>query len=200
MKLFIERLGTKIEKTAVVPKIHSAITPGATTFTLPWNGQDIHVVELPEKLEGKPFVTFNMQIPLTPEAIQVSLAGPLFGRDFFLDRLKYFLAGLEGEVEYLPSTGASDSSSEWPYYGKLLMFGAIAIFSFGFAALFWASRSLPAGAIVPISVAVFVIGKACSGQSREALMVSGALQLLGLAAFLLGLIDYFRRRGSSRTP
>jgi uncharacterized membrane protein YoaK (UPF0700 family) len=64
---------------------------------------------------------------------------------------------------------------------------------------FWyLSRVAPRGVVLVVAVALYAVGVALAlGESRAMHGISGSLKVAGFVGIILGILDLFRKRGSS---
>jgi hypothetical protein len=117
--ILVSRLGGTIPHKRLDPKAVAAKNPLVTVTTEQWKGFDIDVFRVPEEVEGIRLVTFNAQVPLKREAIQVAVVGEADREEEVRSNLRSVLASLEGESNWVqdernqPNTPAErDTSAE----------------------------------------------------------------------------------------
>ena len=81
------------------------LPPGTRLSTQKWKGFDIDVIRTDTVESGTAIVVYAAQVPLRPEAIQLVLAGPTAQAGGAEAILASALAGLEGQTNWLSSTG-----------------------------------------------------------------------------------------------
>ena len=74
---------------------------GVELIKEPWGPFTLEVFRIPETLEGVSLLTFNAQVPLRHEAIQLKLTGPAAREQEMRSLLKDLLANLEGDTNWL---------------------------------------------------------------------------------------------------
>jgi len=74
---------------------------GVELLKEPWGPFTLEVFRVPETIEGISLVTFNVQVPLRHEAIQLKLTGPAAREQEMRSLLKDLLANLEGDTNWL---------------------------------------------------------------------------------------------------
>ena len=72
--------------------------------TLKWKGFDVSGLRTQASQEGKPVFVLVAQVPLRPEAVQLSVAGPADQETRGQAIMEATLASLEGETNWLTST------------------------------------------------------------------------------------------------
>jgi hypothetical protein len=73
---------------------------GNTLVTFSWRGLDIDCLRVPEKTAAGDYVTFNVQVPLKKQAIQIGFGGPASSEALIKARAEQVLSTLEGEVNW----------------------------------------------------------------------------------------------------
>jgi len=163
--------------------------------TMKWRGFDVDVVEVPEQLNGVDLVTFNVQIPLKKAAIQLKLFGAADRKTELEDLLRQSLDGLEGESNWNPVTSPIAARMSPESYGNALLIFAVTLIVGGLIALYAISRFTPKGTVLAIAAVIYVASWSLEGvKSREGLVLSGSMRMLGFAGGLLGIIDLLRKR------
>ena len=92
---FVENLGGTIRKDDDLSDF-AASHPNVTILTEHWKGHRIDVFRVQEDLQGAQLVTFNAQIPLLPQAIQVKMIGLMERENELRQDLRAVLAGIDG--------------------------------------------------------------------------------------------------------
>jgi hypothetical protein len=73
---------------------------GASLRTFNWRGMEIDGLIVSENLLGTPFTTFNIQLPILPRALQISVAGPT-ARQAELERIAAaLLPSIDGQSNW----------------------------------------------------------------------------------------------------
>lgn len=70
----------------------------STIGTFNWRGVTVDGVRIPEEAEGQAYVTWNVQIPLRPRAIQISVGGPESAEPEIRQTIDKLLSTLDGQV------------------------------------------------------------------------------------------------------
>ncbi len=162
-------------------------------FTVQWNGLDIDAVEILEDFGDVQMVTFNVQIPLRHEAIQLKLIGAADRRTELLAMLSEILAGLQGQTNWGVPTKSSLRTSE--HYGAVLGVCAIVFFLGGVVAFMVISRKTHRGTVLAIGAVLWVVSwRVAAIGGREMLVLGGATRALGLTGVILGIVYLLRRR------
>jgi hypothetical protein len=89
----------------------TAKNPQVTLLSEKWRGFDIPVFRVPEEIPGHQFVTFNAQVPLKPEAIQISIGGEAAREEEISGILRSVLDDLEGQTNWQNTGKPEDPSS-----------------------------------------------------------------------------------------
>lgn len=196
--LFIEKLGGVIGKEHLKKEQMPASFQGEL-FITQWQGHDVDGFEVPESVNGIDTVTYNVQIPLLRQAIQVKLFGAADQRETLEPLLRQILDGLEGKSNWLssaiPSTIANSEN-----YGTILLVVAIVGMVLGLVLLWFLSRHTPKGTVFAVAIALFLLsGPLYDNDIREIRLLFAAMRLLGFAGVIVGVIDLFRR-GTTELP
>jgi hypothetical protein len=192
--LFIEKMDGVMDRERLDP---AQMPPGfrGRLFITQWQGFEVEAFEVPEQVGEVEFVTYNVQIPLVQNAIQVKLFGPGDQRAKLKVMLKGILAGLQGPSNWIPSAVPGSSTMNSGAYGMVLLGFAIVLIIGGVVALFVISRTVPKGGVLAIAVGIYFAGAATSNvRLREMMMVSGSLKFLGFVGIILGVVDLVRKR------
>lgn len=169
-------------------------------FTTTWNGYEVDGIEVPEQAGDISAITYNVQIPLKGSAIQVKLFGPVAREAELKTLLTQTLEGLEGESNWEASSFPQNELSSSQNYGTFLLGLAIAIIVGGLVLLWLVSTNSARGTVLGLAVLIYLGGAVLAGfRTRELLLISGSLKLLGVAGVLLGIFDFFRKRESRGT-
>jgi hypothetical protein len=99
--ILISRLGGVLDRKRIDPQEVAAKNPQVTVGTEKWKSFEIDVVRVPEQLLGTPWVTYNAQVPLKPEAIQVSVSGRGSEETELKSLLQEVLRDLDGHSNWL---------------------------------------------------------------------------------------------------
>jgi hypothetical protein len=164
-------------------------------FRAQWQGFEVDAFEVPENLGDIKMLTFNVQIPLKREAIQIRLFGPAAREAELKSLLPEILAGLAGESNWIGSAAPNIPVNSTEHYGTILLAFASVFILVGLVVLFMVSRYAPRGMVFAAAAVIYCLGLAMAGvRVREFLMLGGALKLLGFAGGILGVIDIVRKR------
>ncbi len=170
----------------------------ARLHTVRWHGFDIDAIESPEEAGGVELATFKAQVPLKPEAIQISVVGPRARRDESLALVNRLLGGLRGESNWLDSS-APRAMANSPHYGATLLVAAAAGGIGTFALLYLLSRVAPRGTLAALGggmIATAFLNP--PSHTREAMALSFAMNLAGVLGLVFGMVNYFREPKKKR--
>lgn len=159
-----------------------------------WQGFEVDAFEVPEVMNGVDVLTYNVQIPLKTNGIQVMLFGPADRADELKSLLPPILKGLKGETNWshlpLPSKFLDEDT-----YSNLLLVSAIVFVGLGLLAFFYLSGRTPKGTVLVLSIGLYIASWQFEEiKVREVLILSGMMRMLGFAGVILGVIDLFRKR------
>jgi hypothetical protein len=95
----VQLLGTRLPRRHLDP---SLFPPGAhaTLSRLSWRGVEVDAIRLSETTDGKNYVSYNIQIPLRGEAIQLMLGAPTERETELKARIQTLLASLDGPSDW----------------------------------------------------------------------------------------------------
>jgi hypothetical protein len=196
--LFIEKLGGVIGRERLRKE---DFPPGYTgeLFVTRWQGFEVDGFEIPKNVDGIDTVTYNVQIPLKREAIQLKLCGPAAQEKALRTLLRQVLDRLNGESNWLSSV-APPTIADSENYGTVLLVlgigGAIA----GFVVLWLVSKRSPKGTVLVIAVVLYVASwQIGDSRLREMRLLCGVMRMLGFAGGILGVIDLLRTREPKAT-
>lgn len=99
--IVVSRLGGVLGREKLDPKLLASKSPLVTLTTEPWKDFDIEVVRIPEKTGDLQIVTFNAQVPLKPEAVQVAVIGEESRETELRSILRSVLGNLDGQTNWL---------------------------------------------------------------------------------------------------
>lgn len=101
MFIVVSRLGGALGREKLDPKAIASKSPQVTLTAERWKDFDIEVFRVPEQAGELQLLTFNAQVPLKPEAVQVAVIGEA-GREAELrSTLRSVLGGLDGQTNWL---------------------------------------------------------------------------------------------------
>jgi len=197
--LLIERMRGRIPNERIDPK---KLPPGfqGSVFTMKWENYLVDAIEVPEALNDTPTITFNVQIPLKKEAIQIKMFGAKERRKELLTLLEGVVSGLKGETNWVYQ---QPSYREGRAYGYVLLTIAIVAILLILVGMWVISRKAPRGSLLILALLLYAVGWLLKGiRVREVSLVSGVLQMAGFMGILLGIFDAIRKRrtGGSETP
>jgi len=188
--LFVERLS------AMLPHERldlSMAPPGfnGRVLAFKWNGFTVDAIEMPTTFGKSKLIQYSVQVPLSPKAIQLRIVGPADDAEQLRTLVQGLLSNLTGKTNWkTPAQQAAAASN-----GTTLIIVLGVLMLLGLVALSFLSRHLPRGTVLALAVFLFVISGAIKpGNSAAMNGIAGALRLFSVAAFLLGLVDIFRRR------
>lgn len=95
------RLGGVLGRKKIDPKEIAARNPQITIATEKWKEFDIEVFRVPEKTGDCQLLTFNAQVPLKPEAIQIAVIGDAAREEELRSVLRSVLWSLDGQTNWL---------------------------------------------------------------------------------------------------
>ena len=191
--LLIEKLGgvigrERLKKEGMPPGFNGKL------FITMWRGFEIDGFEVPETVNGIDAITYNVQIPLKGEAIQVKLFGPADREETLKPLLRQILDDLDGESNWL-SSAAPSAVAESKNYGTILLCLGIGVVVAGLVVLWLVSRRVPTGTVLVIAVVLYFLSWQIDDiRVREIRLLSGTMRMLGVAAGILGIIDLCRNR------
>ena len=150
-------------------------------FVTSWQGFEVDGFEVPENVDGIDTITYNVQIPLKNETIQVRLFGSADREEQLHLLLRQVLDGLDGESNWFPSIAPLSIAGN-EYYGIVLLCLGILGFVAGLVILWYISQSSPKGTILLIAILLFLLSGTIKGSRiREAIMLFSMIRLLGIA-------------------
>lgn len=191
--LFIEKMHGWISQERLTQE---SLPPGSNVklLTAHWRGFEIDAFEVPESMDVVDFVTFNAQVPLRKNAVQIKAFGPADRRAEVKAALEESLRGLDGETNW-HAISIPPNIAQSEYYRYVLLAVAALIVLGGLICLWFVSRYLPRGVLVGIAFLIWLVGSAIAqSEVRELMLIGGSLQMLGFASGIAGLIDTFRKR------
>jgi hypothetical protein len=99
--VLISRLGGVLSRDKIDPKVIVARAPHVTIVPEKWKDLEIEVSRVPERMGRLDVLTFNAQVPLEPEAIQISVLGEAAREDELRSVLRSLLGTLDGQTNWL---------------------------------------------------------------------------------------------------
>jgi hypothetical protein len=167
-----------------------------SVFTVKWQDYDINVFEIPEESDGVAFVTYNAQIPLKREAIQLKLFGPRDRRAELSTLLAQIVSGCRGETNWSAPTGRRGDGRPSP---TALIIAVIVMVLALLLLLMWVSRHVSPRVTLVLAVVIYAFGWANrEDRTREALLISGVCRLAGFTGIILAILDGFAQRRKRR--
>jgi hypothetical protein len=97
----VSRLGGVLGREKIDPQQLAAANPRVTTSTEKWKEFEIDVFRVPENINGVSILTFNAQVPLKPEAVQVAVSGGADREEELRGLLRSTLNNLDGQSNWL---------------------------------------------------------------------------------------------------
>jgi hypothetical protein len=110
--LLVSRLGGVLGREKITPQQIAAANPRVTVIDDKWKGFDVQVFRVPEEADGVQMLTFNAQVPLKPEAVQVTVIGEAAREAELRGVLRSALDGLDGETNWLTDKQRMDSLTD----------------------------------------------------------------------------------------
>ncbi len=191
--LLIEKLGGVIGRERLSSQ---DMPPGfnGDLFVTTWQGFEIDGFEVPESVNGVDAITYNVQIPLKREAIQVKLFGPVKREEVLRALLRQVLDGLKGESNWLAAAAPPSVAGSENYGMVLLCLGIVGVVA-GLVILWFVSRISPKGTVLVIAAVLYLVSWQMDDiRVREIRLLSGTLRMLGFAGGILGVVDLLRKR------
>jgi hypothetical protein len=99
--VMVSRMRGVIGRDKIDPKMLATKAPKVTVVTEKWKDFEIEVTRVPEEFGAVKVVTFNAQVPLKPEAIQISVVGETARENELRSVLRTVLATLDGQTTWL---------------------------------------------------------------------------------------------------
>lgn len=93
--ILVEALGGTLPKKRLSPQ-DIAARKSISLLSFNWRGLEVDGVRVPEKLQDTDYLTFNVQIPLRPQAIQIGFGGPAESESQLRSLAENVLATLDG--------------------------------------------------------------------------------------------------------
>jgi hypothetical protein len=97
----VSRLGGVLGREKLDPREASARGPGFALSSEKWKDFDIEVFRVPEQIGDLKLLTFNAQVPLKPEAIQIAVIGEAGQEEELRGALRSVLRTLDGQTNWL---------------------------------------------------------------------------------------------------
>lgn len=190
--LFVEKLGGVIGRERINPENMPAGFAGRH-FVTTWQGFELDAFAVPESLEGMDVITYNVQIPLRGQAIQLKLFGPQSREERLQQLQRQLLDNLQGETNWLASAAPTSVVNSDSYATTMLAIG-IGIALAVLVALFFISRVSPKGTVLIIAICLYAFSyQIDDSRIREVRLASGLMRMVGFAGGILGVIDLWRK-------
>ena len=165
-----------------------------------WNKFKLNGFEIPENINGVSYITYNIQIPLKKEPVQISIFGTAEEKDLLKHIMNKVMAKLDGasnwrEGGYQTAPLKKTPEDKSNIYGWVLLSIGIILFIGGLVLLMFISRKSSKWAVLGLSILFYFGGISLSSlPGREGKMVSGFLKTFGFAGIILGCFDVLRKR------
>ncbi len=104
-------------------------------LSMRWSDFDVDAAEVPESVNGVKVLSYNIQVPLKPEALQITVAGGSDRKAELLSIGQTLLNGLEGKTNWLRSLVSRPPGSESQYRFWMVITGIV--FVCGGLAVIW---------------------------------------------------------------
>jgi len=196
--MMIEKMGGRLGRERLT---RQNMPPGFSgdLLVVKWREFDVNGLEVPEIANGIEAVTYNVQIPLKGEAVQVKLFGPADRKEELRSLLSRILNGLKGESNWL-SSASPPSIADSDNYRTVLLCLAIVGVVIGLVALWFVSRCCPKGTVLGIAAILYIASWQMDDSNvREVRLLVGVMRMLGFAGLILGVIDMLRKRKPKET-
>jgi hypothetical protein len=108
----IERLGGTIGREPIDFDRLKERHPTATLLSLTWNEFPISAIRIPEVIDGVRTVTYNVQIPLIPEAIQIKISGAESNEREVYTLLGSVVASTQGKTNWFMDEKRAESGTK----------------------------------------------------------------------------------------
>lgn len=195
--LLIEKLGGVIGRKRL-NKLDMPPGFDGDLFVTTWQGFEIDGFVVPETLNGIDVVTYNVQIPLKGEAIQIKLFGPADREETLKPLLRQVLDGLDGESNWFSSAAPPAVANSENYGMVLLCLGIVGVVA-GLIVLWLVSRRTPKGTVLVIAIVLYSLSwQIGDSRVREMRLLSGTMRMLGFGGGIIGIIDLLRKRKSEQ--
>jgi hypothetical protein len=106
--ILVSRLGGVLDRKKPDPQQIAAENPQVTFTTEKWKSFDVDVSRVPEQIGEVQTVTFNVLVPLMPEAIQIAVVDEARDEEELRGILRELLANLEGNSNWLTEEERSE--------------------------------------------------------------------------------------------
>ena len=163
-------------------------------FSVNWSSYELDAFEVRGIENGKQYVTYNVQIPLVPNAIQLQLTGAATEQKRLDSLLARLLGGLHGRTNWLDAT-PPPAFHQTSAYGWLLIAVSVLYFISVIVASFYVANRTPRGTLLLIGIGVFISALSMNPErTRELLLLKALISIAGITGSLLGLFDLVRSR------
>jgi len=99
--IVVSRLGGVLGREKLDPREVASKSPNVSLTNEKWKGFDLEVFRVPEQAGELRLLTFNAQVPLKPEAVQVAVIGEAGGEAELRNILQSVLSNLDGQTNWL---------------------------------------------------------------------------------------------------
>ena len=171
----------------------------ARLFIEHWQGFEVDAFEVRLDLLGYSTLTYNVQIPLKGEAIQVQVSGFAEQETELKQVLTEVLEGLRGESSWIASAFPTWPITSSKNYGAILIGCGIAFVVCGLIVLFLVYRKGTSGLVLALAAAIYFGSRPIDDvRLREVMMLATSMKILALLGVILGLIGSNPRLKSLR--
>ncbi len=166
-------------------------------LSIPWNGFDLEMFEVPEETAGVKLLTYNVQVPLRGHAVQLKVVGKAEIAEELRATMGALLNSLTGETNWIKSIFPESFASSKLYLVAVIAIMALVVVG-GAVGAWIAGRRLPRGAVLGIGIGLLVLGlQLPKGGVREMRGVTGGTSLLGTVLVIVGIVQLVHRRGQA---
>lgn len=164
---------------------HMPATFKGRLFTMEWTAFEVDAFEIFETFEGADTVTYNVQVPLTPKAIQLRIFGPRAQAAELEGLTRSLLDSLEGRTNWIMSVVLPERMSGAAWYRWVLIAVMIGVLAGGLLGVIVLTRRRSRRAALLVCLLCVVVGRGCERsisqgyRTREGMVVSSSLVLLG---------------------
>lgn len=95
------RLNGVMGREKLDPSKAPRINPGASLQTEKWKAFEVEAFRVPEQIGDQRTLTFNVQVPIAPQAVQIAVTGEESAEPELRSHLQFILANLEGKTNWL---------------------------------------------------------------------------------------------------
>jgi hypothetical protein len=172
-------------------------------FRMQWKEFEVEAFEVFESAEALESVTYNVQVPLAPNAVQIKVLGLRKDAAELEALTRSLVASVDGDTNWISSVfPESVSGTEWYRWALIAIFALL--FAVGLAMVVRLTRRRSRRAALLLCFVFFVIGSGFTGvadagfRTREVVGLSGALRLLGFAGLVATFVVKKRKRAAER--